>query len=144
MIRQIVCRFGASRQQSASPSGHWIGGWGYGEPKEHNRDQTRTLNCRRVLILLCVSSIETIGSTSCVESNLERLAEGFGFVQSCLRPQSGVTWLGCDAAVQQCRGASTRCRFDALSSQSRPDDDRCGDYAVCLKHGRQDTSFMQF
>lgn len=85
-----------------------------------------------------------VNRNSSVESNLERLAEGFGFVQSCLRPQSGVTWLGCDAAVQQCRGASTRRRFDALSSQSRPDDGRCGDYAVYLKHGRQDTSFMQF
>jgi hypothetical protein len=36
----------------------------------------------------------------CVENNLEWLAEGFGsFVQDCLRPLSGVTWLGCDAAV---------------------------------------------
>lgn len=102
MIRQIVCRIGGSRQQSASPSGHWIGGWGYGEPKEHNWDQARTLTYRRVPILLCVSSIETLESTSYVESNLEWLAEGFGFVQSCLHPQPGVTWLGCDAAVPGC------------------------------------------
>ena len=43
MIRRIVCRLRVSRQQSASPSGHWIGGvvgvWG----KEHNRNQARTL-----------------------------------------------------------------------------------------------------
>ena len=79
----------------------------------------------------------------CVKNNLEWPAEGFGsFVQDRLRPLSGVTWLGCDAAVPG--DASTRCRLDALSSQNRPDDGGCGDSAVYFKHGRQATSFTQF
>jgi hypothetical protein len=62
MIRQIVCRFGDSRQQSASPSGHWIGGVGVWGTKRTQQGPGTYLKLQARAS--CVSSTGT--STSCV------------------------------------------------------------------------------
>lgn len=65
----------------------------------------------------CVSSTEAFASTWCVKNNLERDAEGFGsFVQNRLHPLSGVTWLGCDAAMP---GGTPRLNVGLMRCQAR-------------------------
>lgn len=98
MIRQggLQARGFASTECIAERSlGFRVGVWG-----TKHRDQARTLNRRRVLWANIISTFCQKGLLRSVWREESRSPGGFGsFVQTCLHPPSGVTWLGCDAAM---------------------------------------------